>query len=659
MSVETKYDNLHYAGLCYQEEHIDIVFLKSIFKKINNDLYANTNSSKTLKQGSEMIRILFCKIYDEKHHDKLLEFQLRKNETAIQTKERITKNLWLKIKSDELFKGIFTQEEKLELDAESFCGVVKELQRYNFSKSSKDIIGEAFEVFTEKQFKGEKGQFFTPKAVVSMMVKMADLQKGQKILDPACGSGGFLVDAFLYITDGRDEDYKKMIAQNCIYGFDKESDLVKICNLYMILMSDGKCNIKRADTLKVRSADSDNENGLLPIKEGEEEYDIILTNPPFGDRIKIKHENVLKNFELTKYQPKKGQKFRETSPQILFLELCYKALKKNGKLGIVLPDSIFSNPTMEYVRSWILEKFTIEAIIDCPKTTFAPYTTTKTCVAFLIKKRPTKDSKVFLAIANNPGHSTRGEPIYDKDVLREDFTTIARNYLDKKDGAHLGFYVSYDKIVKENFIPRYYDPNFISYIEGFLANPLLEPMSLQELCEQGLIEISGIKRCPKGEELLEEGEYRFVKTSNINNMEIENSTKNKISEETLIKYAQSQDLKVNDILFVKDGDYKVGSVAMIWDKEILVQSHFYKIRAKKISPFIIFYMLNLHVVREQVEKGYIIQTTIRNFPKIELENLRLPFWKDKYKNEKIEQKMKEIMISKMNNSLVMEEMFNE
>ena len=175
-----------------------VQFLKRIFRKINHDLYSNTNLPKSSKQGAEMVRILFCKLFDEQEDNVPLEFQVRDNEEPKATKSRIEERLWSKLKRS-FGKDIFAPDEKLELDAASFVKVVRELQRYSLFTENKDVIGEAFEVFAEKQFAGEKGQFFTPRTVVDMCIRMVQPEEAENILDPACGSGGFLIAALNYV----------------------------------------------------------------------------------------------------------------------------------------------------------------------------------------------------------------------------------------------------------------------------------------------------------------------------------------------------------------------------------------------------------------------------------------------------------------------------
>ena len=325
-----------------------VIYLKRIFKQINNYLYSNSNLSKNSKQGAEMVRIIFCKLFDEISDNRPLHFQVREDEEKKpqKTKDRISKNLWEPLKNHEYSKGIFTPGEKLELEAVDFVKIVRELQRYSLIVPDKDVIGEAFQVFGEKQFTGERGQFFTPRIVVDCIIDMINPKQTEKVLDPACGSGGFLIGVLENSLSGEtDVDKRKMICENYFHGRDIEEDLVKICKLHMVLMGDGNSNIVCEDSLE-----AGDEHTISS-------YDVILTNPPFGSKIKVSKPGVLKHYDLGhKWKlDKKTNSYikdttRDTPPQVLFIELCHKHLKKGGRLGIVLPEGVFGNPQMSAVR---------------------------------------------------------------------------------------------------------------------------------------------------------------------------------------------------------------------------------------------------------------------------------------------------------------------
>ena len=173
--------------------------LKPIFRRIYYTLYSNTNISRKEKLGGEMIRLIFCKIYDELYdRDRPPKFFIGFGDTAEQVKENI-EELWGKVKQHLVEDGVFEENEKIVLDPESVRWVVGELEKFSLLRTDKDVVGSAFEVFAERLFVGDKGEFFTPRQMVKMAVEMIDPQPEERILDPACGSGGFLIYALEHV----------------------------------------------------------------------------------------------------------------------------------------------------------------------------------------------------------------------------------------------------------------------------------------------------------------------------------------------------------------------------------------------------------------------------------------------------------------------------
>ena len=436
-------------------------------------------------------------------------------------------------------------------------------------------------------------------------------------------------------------------------------DLVKICKLYMVLMGDGKCNIKQADSLKEISEVEDNPNAFIAkgneIHEERGNFDIILTNPPFGTKIKVTHESVLRNFELAEKAKKNPDGSKGVPPQILFIELCCRLLKSGGRMAIVMPEGVLGNTTLDFVRSYLFENFIVKAVIDCPSSTFMPYTGTKTCVLVLEKKKNQipKKHRVFFAIAEESGHTFRGEEIYDEGgKIKEDFSEIADNYLEFKEKGHLelkkkkhlGFDVPFETIIKNDIlVPRYYDPRIEAEIKKLKKDTSVDLISLQELCDNSAVEVSNISKAPKAKNTSPQGKIRYVRTADIGNYEIRKLTKQYVDEGVYKAFKEAQSLKENDILFVKDGDHKIGNIAMVRKEErFLVHGHFYKIRAKSISPYLLFYALRYEIVKKQIRQRVFIQSTLGTIGS-RIYDLLLPFPKDEKKTEEIIEETKKVL----------------
>jgi type I restriction enzyme M protein len=432
--IPRKNERLEDIGKYRRNELIPASNLKSIFKTIYYHLYTNSNLPRAERLAAEMIRLLFCKIYDEMNNDRC-QFRAGVDEPEIQVKNRIEK-LFGKVTTEHT--DVFDKNEKLRLDEKSIAYVVGELQRYSLLKTDKDAVGDAFEVFIGPALRGEKGQFFTPRNLVRMCVKMLDPQPRELIIDPACGSGGFLIVSLEHvwsIFDAQQTDSilnneqigqkKNELASRYFNGIDKEFDLAKVTKAYMAIVGDGRGGIFCEDSLE--NIDLWSLPCLQRIGLNMGKFDVLLTNPPFGSKIPITDRTLLKQYDLGHKwkKDKKTGKWKMTDvilkkqvPQILFIERCLQFLKPNGRMAIVLPEGILGNITDGWIRQFILDKARILAVVDCPTETFQPSTSTKTGVLLLQKKNEnqTSDYPIFMAVAEKCGHDRRGKEIYKTDT---------------------------------------------------------------------------------------------------------------------------------------------------------------------------------------------------------------------------------------------------
>ncbi len=619
--------------------------LKPIFKRILYTLYSNTNISRKEKLGNEMTRLIFCKIYDEKYDlDSPPQFKIGFDDTPEAVKKRVVE-LWKKVQEELSDDGVFEKYEKIVLDPKSIMYIVGELEKFSLLKTDKDVVGDAFEVFAERQFVGEKGEFFTPREVVKMAIGIINPQPKEYVLDPACGSGGFLIYALEHVWNQMEEspkyrsdeinNIKRDFAQKYFYGIDKEIDLVKICKAYMSIIGDGRSNIAKADSLKSPKDWEDTAKNIFTKDDQIKTFDVILTNPPFGSNIKIKHKEILDNYELGHKWRKnketgkweKTNATKETEPQILFVELCLNLLKDGGRLAIVLPDGVFGNPTDSYIREWIKEKAEIVAVIDCPHTTFMPHTHTKTSVLILKKWEKVKKTNypILFSIVEKCGHDNRGKDLYIKDkngaeVKDEEFSKAVKIYYDNenriiKNYNRLGFTQYEGKLKRGILIPRYYNPDTIKELEQIEKSGRYELKSIKKLVDEDILKVRNAPSTIESREYNIYGEVPFLRTSDLGAYEPRNDAVQKVSREIYLRYKEKQNLKEGDVLFVKDGTYRIGETAILtkYDLEMLVQSHFLILRSldnDKINPYLLLYLLNVPIVRKQISEKTFVQATL-------------------------------------------------
>ena len=664
--------------------------LKAVFRDIRNHLAGMaTGITRDESLAQEIINVLFCKLLDEQDTapDDTVSFRAGVGEKPAVVQERI-RSLFEKVKNAS-YGDVFDPSQTLNLDPHSLAYVVGELQNYSIMQADRDAIGDAFEVFIGPALRGAEGQFFTPRNVVEMVISMLDPKPGEMIADPACGSGGFLISALSHVWQRLHEESKikhwpaDLLAQRklqvsteCFRGVDKDSFLARVCKAYMALIGDGRGGVFCENTLEPTNKWSSAMQEKIQLGN----FDVVLTNPPFGKKIVVAGERIISQFELgSKWRNSKGTWTKSTTrrarvpPQILFLERCVQLLKPGGRLGIVLPEGTFGNPTSGYIVHWLRKNVQVRAIINLPEPVFKTSgkggTHTKVCVliasksegqkaadqslhASQVERNPDGPPPIFMAEAQWCGHDSRGNPTLRQmpggiEELLDDLPLIARRFQDWRSGrkvtGHLGFELPQMDIVDTTLVPRYYNPEVMNEIDGM--GPDYNFVTLGTLVTAGVVELrTGVE---VGKMAYGTGDIPFVRTSDLSNWEIKADPKQAVSEEIYEEHKSRCDIKVDDILFVKDGTYLIGTSVMVtkWDLPMLYQSHIYRLRVRRpeeASPWLLFALLNSPVVRRQVRAKQFTQDIIDTIGNRILE-LALPFPRSKKKSREIESNCKRII----------------
>lgn len=522
---------------------------------------------------------------------------------------------------------------EIELDPVSIKYIDTQLNNIDLFSLERDIIGDAYEIFIGDAIKGQSGQFFTPQNAAEALVRMVGPTKESKVLDLTCGAGGFLVATLKYWQEQR-----ICVGENKIYGIDKDNYLTRLAKIHLACMKQNTKNIFCADSLLWNEK-------ILGKRDNE--YDVILTNPPFGVNIQAGTTETLSKFELAhKYKKNKDGSMEKTDlvneavpPQVVFLEQCIRLVKENGFIGIVVPESMVSNKKYAYVVEYILKKCLIKAVIGMPddlfKTSGKGGTHTKTCLLVLQKlvKPKCDDYDIFMAEAKWCGHDSRG-----REIPKDDIPEIVANYNNyKKIGEnknnHLSFVVKRSNINNSVLAPRayVYTTNENSY--NFEGSHIL--VTIGQLINEGVLEVSTGHEV--GKLAYGTGNIPFVRTSDISNWEIKSDPKHLLSEEIYNSLAAKQDVHEGDILMVKDGSYLIGTCAMItkYDTKIVYQSHLYKIRVKdrnkyNLNKYYLLGVLSSDYLRQQISSNTYSQDIINSLGD-RLKNLIIPIALDPYK----------------------------
>lgn len=411
----------------------------------------------------EAFKLIFAKLYDEwaarnKRADRVIEFRVKPGEHTDDLHKRITQ---LFHEAVEKWPGVFGRDEReIKITGTALEVTISHLQNTLLFGTDLAVVDEAFEYLINKVYRGEKGQYFTPRHVVNMCIKMTNPAPSEKVLDPAAGSGGFLVLSMRHVwAKMQSEGDKVRYADESLYGIDFDEKAQKVAKAVMVIAGDGSSNIYRLNSLEPwtwrgeigfealqkmlqRKGDeqqdaADNAQNMRDFK-----FDIVLTNPPFaGD---INEREVLRYYDIAK---KDGRTVNKIGRHILFIERCLHFLKPGGRMAIVLPQGVLNNTNMEYVREYLMDKARILAVVGLHGNTFKPHTGTKTSMLFLQKwggdaGEPQKDYPIFMAVSKKGGKDNSGDYIYKKGpdggyvhdargrkVLDHDLDDIAEGFL--------------------------------------------------------------------------------------------------------------------------------------------------------------------------------------------------------------------------------------
>lgn len=503
-------------GNLFEPEASERHTLVSVLTTIHNLIYANDGLSPE-QALEETVKLLFVKFVDEgREPQNFFVSTKERDELASQGSSR-SFEIRMKRISEEVFnsnKDLFAKNERLRVKATSLGHSVEKLSKIRFSELPHDVKGAAFQLFLSASQRVGRGQFFTPEPVVNFCVAVLDPRPTEIVVDPACGSGGFLATAF--VSSMADH------SAACIpVGFEISKTAARLAKMRMLLLGATTAEIHQTDAL----LDVNDLAGLLDVRksEGLSEHssgfaDVVLTNPPFGTQGKINDRSVLKRFdlghrcEITSRGVARMDTLAQQVPEILFVEQCIRLLKPGGRLGIVLPNGEFENPSYQYVRDYLLRFVAVDAIVKLPSETFVPSGTgIKTSLLFGTKHAkplPKKGSAIFFGevtrlgyVGNKLGTATHirdanGQVVLDEYLrpkIDEDFSEVLTALKTRKSAllypkSERCYESSRGRIESARFDYEFHHPRYPELIERLQAQGA-EPLSMLVEILKGKAEI--------------------------------------------------------------------------------------------------------------------------------------------------------------------------
>ncbi len=425
-----------------------MVDLKGTILQLQEEILAHAS----VNAFDELFKVFFAKLYDEfrpnRRPSSPVEFRVPKA-PAQQIFDRIN-GLFQQANDRKDWKGIFDEKDRIRLEPEVLELVAAYLEPYSLSGTDLEVVDAAFEYLINPEQKQDKGQYFTPRQVVKMAVKMLNPKPDESVIDPACGSCGFLIHTINWIRDHFDDCKTKdaiyRYANEHLFAIDNDDRLRKVAKVMMLIAGDGKANVFNVDALDFRQWERNTavvqRIGHFRREIVDSDFDIVLTNPPFAGKVKY-NKDALSVYELynlaqsgalsvDEEDSENGgtENGRNSTPRkakarikrdILYIERCIRLLKPGGRMAIVLPQGNLNNIGTRSLREWIMSKCRILAVVGLEVNTFKPFTGTKTSVLFLQKwggeaGPAINDYPVFMAVSERSGKNNSGEYVPRTDV---------------------------------------------------------------------------------------------------------------------------------------------------------------------------------------------------------------------------------------------------
>lgn len=413
----------------------------------------------------ELLKLIFCKIEDERSRS--IAFYSTPAELASATSAAGAKTRIERLFKDKVvrkYPTIFASAEHqiLQLRPNTVAYVVSQLQGYSLLRSAVDVKGKAYEEIVGSNLRGDRGEFFTPRNACSMAVAMLNPQPGERLIDPACGTGGFLIAAMnqalehierdersAWDDSGRGSEFDVRELENrrldylsdCVFGLDLNPNLVRAAKMNMVMNNDGSGGLWQANSLANAHTWDAGPGRSVRLSS----FDVCVTNPPFGANIVIDDDDILRQYDLAAMWDLDDEHGlwhmrvtdhdrpvlqRSQPPEILFIERCVQLLRPGtGRMAMVVPNGILNNPALGYVRQWLLMNTQVLAVVDMARELFQPKNDTQTSM-LLVRRLTPKERQlamarrlhypVFMAIAEAVGHDKRGKTVYRRTPQGED-----------------------------------------------------------------------------------------------------------------------------------------------------------------------------------------------------------------------------------------------
>lgn len=528
----------------------------------------------------------------------------------------------------EVYPDIFVSksDQELRFDDATIHDVVERLSKYNLIDIGADTVSIAFQVLRSAALKQEEGQYFTPKQVIQAAVKMMDVTLDDIIIDPACGTGGFLIQSLIEMKERYPNEEKEISrwAQLHIYGIDKDAIGIKLTKAIMQILNDGSAHCVRGDSVLTHTWKVKYPH-LLSNQFKNGRFTKVFTNPPFGAPLKIKYSDAKKSgLSIADYV----ETGKDIELGLAMFNRCYDLLREGGRICIVLPETYFFSPSYKYVREWVKERMKPICVANVPMDAFQGFCRAKTNLYIFEKLYEDKsnlheDSDVVTFM--NPqtcGIYKNGSDrfVVDETGKRTDVidNKLLEQAIEYSQGEKKNQYdIALSTIYKSDvLVPQYFDQSLQQPFETLKSKYHFEGISIAELMDEGIITLTNGHGSPSND--LRNGTIPYVKVSDIRNLRINVNPTNLVAIELARKFWKTEDGKSNlkawDLISPSRASSNIGEFAILLpgEEQIVLTKEVFIIRVNKndygYTPFYLLWALSLVETRKQWARVTLMQT---------------------------------------------------
>lgn len=612
--------------------------LVPIFNRIRDRLASlDSNVNRDEEILPDISLLLLLKILDEQQHrftsKQPLAFQI--DDIPSKTGQRIESLLSEQVaRNPELFGSTDVQ---FAIDNDSIHYVVQTLQNYRLLSNETDAVAEAFQVIRGKAYKGEEGQYFTPPSVVQVAIAAIDPKPEDRVIDPACGSGSFLASALenvvCYLQNIYGEDQpsialaKRDWSTAQLFAIDKDAVSVRLSKAYLSMLGDGSTHVYKADSLQPSLWAERSDNLAAIIQDSS--FDVVVTNPPFGTKLKVTHDVAQREgYELARKWKKENGEWIKTDEYVprelglIFLERCLRLLRQGGRLAIVLPDTYLFSDKYGWLVQWLTSQFRITHSINVPIEAFEPHCRAKTSIIVLEKSSPDDSHMIIGSVCGTFGEDKHGRLRFkfvdsrqtnERDDEMQETVDILRNKPASESKLLFRFQQS-DARSRGVLVASYWwRQPYLDALKQFAEERDCDLVSVGDLEDASELQILPGHGSPSTH-YHGRGSVPYIKVVDIKNWRIVENPKYYIPEDIAARKRRNRYLQSFDLLTPTRASKNIGlfAVVMPWQTHVILTREIaiwrVKSKAKMIDPFLLIGMLSLDVVHSQFNYLVLMQT---------------------------------------------------